>query len=95
MSSRENPRPVTQHCVLSASEVYEEILNIRPIHAPGQLHDFLIRSRLDIAKNPNACFTRHRLCIDREGLERLHAYLGDYLTSLSDSSRAAKTLGGT
>lgn len=79
----------TPSCKLTSAEGYEEILSIKAIDAPGQLHDLVIKSRLDSAKDPNATRVRHRLAVDRDGLERLHSYLGQYLTGTSgDKSRS-------
>lgn len=73
----------TPSCRLTSAEGYEEVLSIKAIDAPGQLHDLVIKSRLDSAKDPAATRVRHRLAVDRDGLERLHAYLGQYLVSSS------------
>ncbi len=76
-------------CLLAQTGVYEEYLSIRPIPALPGIHDLLVRSRLDSARDPDALHTRYRAGISREALSRLHTFLGEYLAL--QGGRAAGT----
>ncbi len=67
-------------CLLAQTGVYEEYLTLGPIEALGGSHDVRIQSRLDSAAVPNALQTRYRSAMDLGALERLHQFLGNYLT---------------
>lgn len=69
-------------CLLADSGVYEEYLSISPIDSAPGTHDFLIRSRLETAKNPEGLHTRYRLNLTDAAVAQLYRYLGDYLSGL-------------
>ena len=66
---------------IANSQVYEEFITLRPVPALPDAHEFLIRSRLDSAKDPQALQTRHCIVLTRDALVRIHRYLGEYLQS--------------
>ena len=62
-------------CQIIDSGVFEEYLSIRPIDAVPASHYFLIRGRLNTAKNPAALHTRYSVTLTREAMTRLHEHL--------------------
>lgn len=64
---------------IADSQVYEEFITLRPVQVLPDAHEFLIRSRLDSAKDPQALQTRHCIVLTRDALVRIHRYLGEYL----------------
>ena len=77
-------------CLLADSGVYEEYLSISPIETAPGTHDFLIRSRLETAKNPEGLHTRYRLNLTDDAVSQLHQYLGAYLSNLHFDSHAGE-----
>ena len=75
-------------CLLANSGVYEEYLSINPIETAPGTHDFVIRSRLETAKNPEGLHTRYRLSLTDAAVSQLHQYLGAYLSNLHLDSHA-------
>ena len=75
-------------CLLADSGVYEEYLSINPIETAPGTHDFVIRSRLETAKNPEGLHTRYRLSLTDAAVSQLHQYLGAYLSNLHLDSHA-------
>ena len=82
MSRPLNPA-LSGDCPLAQTRVYEEFLSISPIEALPGSHSLVIRSRLDSARDAKAFQVRYQTVLDQPAIERLHAWLGDYLARVS------------